>query len=233
MDPTAPVDRATVLAIHDALCAAYDAPFPFFSTKDPTSELISALLSHRTKNRFSGQAYKQLRERFPTWPEVRDAPTAAVEEALAPCTWPEQKAPRIQAVLREIGERTDGTFDLYFLRDLPVPEARAWLESITGVGPKTSAATLLFSKLRIAALPVDSHHQRVTQRLGWSPKKMGPGPAHGPLAALMPEGWDAQTVYDHHEALMYHGQKCCYFQRPACERCPILAWCPTGQAGGG
>ena len=221
--------RTVVLEVHGALCAAYGAPFPFFRTKDPTNRLVSALLSHRTKNRQSGQAYQQLRARFPTWWQVRDAPTAEVEAALAPCTWPEQKAPRVQAVLREVGVRTNDTFDLAFLAQMPVADARRWLESITGVGPKTSAATLLFSQLRVPAMPVDSHHHRVAQRLGWIPARMGPGPAHAVLSALLPADWDAQTVYDHHEALMYHGQKCCFFHQPTCPRCPVLKHCPEGR----
>nr|WP_262908830.1 Fe-S cluster assembly protein HesB [Hymenobacter translucens] len=215
---------------HERLCAEYGAPFRYFSTKDPLSELISALLSHRTRNAESHRAYQQLRARFPTWEEVRDAPMAEVEAAISPCTWPEQKAPRIQAVLREIGSRCGGPCDLSFLADMPVREARAWLETISGVGPKTSAATLLFSNLRIPAMPVDSHHHRVAQRMALIGPKVGEGPAHALLEALLPEGWDAQQVYDHHEAFMFHGQKCCYFHSPACGRCVVLDLCPTGQA---
>ena len=224
--------RAKVLWVHGQLGATYEAPFAFFSTKDPLSELISALLSHRTKNADSHRAYQELRATFPTWEAVRDAPTEDVQHALRACTWPEQKAPRIQAVLREISQRcgTDAPCALDFLADMPIPEARAWLESIPGVGPKTSAATLLFSSLRIAAMPVDSHHHRVAQRLGLIGAKVGEGPAHKLLADLLPSDWDAQQVYDHHEALMFHGQKCCYFSAPACPRCPVLAQCPFGQA---
>jgi len=222
------------LLVHDRLCAEYGAPFRFFSTKDPLSELVSALLSHRTKNADSHRAYQQLRATFPSWEEVRDAPTAAVEEAIAACTWPEQKAPRIQAVLREIsrrcGDEQRPPCSLDFLAELPIVEARAWLESISGIGPKTSAATLLFSNLRIPAMPVDSHHHRVAQRLGLIGPKVGEGPAHALLAALLPPEWDAQQVYDHHEALMFHGQKCCYFHTPACGRCVVLDQCPFGQA---
>ena len=216
------------------LGAEYGAPFPFFSTKDPLSELISALLSHRTKNAESHRAYQQLTNALPTWQAVRDAPTAQVQALISPCTWPEQKAPRIQAVLHEIsrrcGDESRPPCSLDFLADLPIPEARTWLESIPGIGPKTSAATLLFSTLRIPAMPVDSHHHRVAQRLGLIGPKVGEGPAHALLSALLPPDWTAQQVYDHHEALMYHGQKCCYFQSPACPRCPVLASCPTGQA---
>jgi endonuclease-3 len=222
------------LLAHTRLCAEYGAPFLFFSTKDPLSELISALLSHRTKNADSHRAYQQLRATFPAWEYVRDAPTIDVQRALSACTWPEQKAPRIQAVLREISRRCGDEnlppCSLDFLAERPIPEARAWLETITGVGPKTSAATLLFSTLRLPAMPVDSHHHRVAQRLGLIGPKVGEGPAHSVLAAFLPPDWTAQQVYDHHEALMFHGQKCCYFHSPACGRCIMLDVCPVGQA---
>jgi endonuclease-3 len=230
MPPTPdPTSQAKALEVHDRLCAAYDCPVPFFSDKDPLSELVSALLSHRTKNRDSGRAFRQLRERFPTWEAVRDAPTAEVEVAIAPCTWPEQKAPRIQGVLQRITEE-HGELSLDFLAGLPVEDARRWLERFKGVGPKTSAATLLFSRLRMPALPVDSHHHRVAQRLGLLPDGMAVGPAHDVLADFVPSEWGAQQVYDHHEAFMLHGQRCCFWKKPACSRCPILDLCPTGQA---
>ena len=217
------------MLVHERLCAEYGCPIAFFHEMDPLSELVSSLLSHRTKNRDSGRAFKSLRARFPTWDAVPDASTAEVEEAIAAATWPEQKAPRIQAVLRAIGERA-GALSLDFLADLPVREARDWLEAIPGVGPKTSAAVLLFSRLRMPALPVDSHHHRVAIRLGLIPANVAVGPAHRLLEAQLPDGWNAQQVYDNHEALMLHGQRCCYWQEPACERCPVLDLCPTGQA---
>ena len=167
-DPDFAARQAKALLVHARLCAEYGAPFPFFSTKDPLSELVSALLSHRTKNADSHRAYQELHATLPTWEAVRDAPTPVVQHAIRACTWPEQKAPRIQAVLREISQRcgTDAPCALDFLAAMPVAEARAWLESLPGVGPKTSAATLLFSTLRIPAMPVDSHHHRVAPTPG-------------------------------------------------------------------
>ena len=221
--------KEKALVVHERLCREYGCPIAYFHSLDPLSELVSSMLSHRTKNRDSGRAFKQLRARFPTWEAVRDAPTPNVQEAIAAVTWPEQKAPRIQQALRLITER-HGALTLDFLADLPVPDARAWLEGIAGVGPKTSAAVLLFSRLRRPALPVDSHHHRVAQRLALIPPNVAVGPAHRLLEAQLPEGWSAQQVYDNHEALMLHGQRCCYFREPACERCPVLAVCPTGLA---
>lgn len=222
--------RTLAMLVHERLCAAYGCPIPFFHELDPLSELVSSLLSHSTRNADSGRAYKQLRARFPTWESVRDATTAEVEACLAPCTWPEQKAPRLQQVLRAIGERRDGELSLDFLADWPVIEAREWLEELPGVGPKTSAATLLFSRLRKPALPVDSHHHRVAVRLGLIPANVAVGPSHAILEAQLPADWSAQQVYDNHEALMLHGQRCCFARNPACPRCPALDLCDFGQA---
>lgn len=221
--------RRKALLVHERLCAAYGCPIPYFHDLDPLSELVSSLLSHRTRNADSGRAFKELRNRFAGWEAVRDAPTAAVQDAIAAVTWPELKAPRIQQILRLIGERRGGELSLDFLAALSVPDARAWLEQLPGVGPKTSAAVLAFSNLRKPALPVDSHHHRVAQRLGLIGPKVDVGPAHAILAAQLPPDWDAQRVYDNHEALMLHGQRCCYFTGPACQRCPVLDLCPHGQ----
>jgi len=228
MNPELQDLKEKALAIHERLCGVYGCPIPYFHSLDPLSELISSLLSHRTRNADSGRAFKALRARFSDWRALMNAPTEEVEATIEGVTWPEQKAPRLQAVLRAVEER-HGSLSLNFLKDLPVAEARAWLESIPGIGPKTSAAVLSFSVLRKAALPVDSHHHRVAQRTGLIPQSVAVGPSHAALAALLPEDWDAQQVYDHHEVMMLHGQRCCFFKNPACGRCAVLDLCPTGQ----
>ena len=218
-----------MLAIQARLCEEYGCPIAYFHSLDPLSELVSALLSHRTKNKDSGKAFKQLKARFPTWENVREAKTADVQQAIAPCTWPEQKAPRRQQVLRKI-TADRGELSLAFLEDLPVIAARDRLETLTGVGPKTSAAVLSISTLRKTALPVDSHHHRVALRTGLIPSKVSVGPSHKILEAQLPKDWSAQQVYDNHEVLMLHGQRCCYYRQPECDRCPILYLCAHGQA---
>ena len=212
------------LEVQQRLCALYHCPIPFFAERDPLSELVSSLLSHRTKNRDSAIAYQHLRQRFPTWAGVRDADEDAVRALIRSATWPEQKAPRIQAVLRRITE-LKGELSLSFLANLTVPLAREWLEQLPGVGPKTSAATLLFSNLRRPALPVDSHHYRVAVRVGLIARSTSLTAAHRKLEGMLPVGWDAQHVYDHHEVMMLHGQRCCFYERPACERCPLREVC--------
>ncbi len=221
--------RDKALEIHHRLCQTYHCPISYFHTLDPLSELVSSLLSHRTRNADSGAAFKALRARFPEWAEVTAAPTAEVEAAIARATWPEQKAPRIQAILRAIQAERDA-LSLDFLGEMTVEAARAWLERLPGVGPKTSAAVLSFSSLRRPALPVDSHHHRVAARTGLIPENLAVGPSHRVLEAQLPPDWDAQQIYDNHEVLMLHGQRCCFFRKPACARCPLLDLCPEGQA---
>jgi endonuclease-3 len=218
-----------VVLVHRALCETYGCPIPYFHELDPLSELIASLLSHRTRNHDSGQAFHQLRARYATWEAVRDAPVDDLQEAVSAVTWPEQKAPRIQQVLRMITELR-GELNLDFLGEMDVPEAREWLEDLPGVGPKTSAAVLSFSRLRRRALPVDSHHHRVAIRIGLIPPKMDLGTAHAVLEAQLPESWSPQEVYDNHEVLMLHGQRCCFPQNPACHRCPVLSMCAYGQS---
>ena len=220
--------REKLLEAHARLCREYACPIAYFHDLDPLDELVSALLSHRTKNADSGRAFRQLRAKFPTLDAVLAAPTEEIEAVIAPVTWPEQKAPRIQAVLSAILEK-HGALSLDFLGEMEVSAARAWLEAIPGVGPKTSAATLSFSRLRMRALPVDSHHHRVACRLEIIPKSLSVGPSHAVLEAMLPPNWDAQTVYDNHEILMLHGQRVCFHHSPACQKCVLLDLCPTGQ----
>jgi endonuclease-3 len=61
---------------------------------------------------------------------------------------------------------------------MEVTEARQWLESMPGVGPKTSAAVISFSNLRGKAMPVDSHHFRVAVRLGIIDERIGEARSH-------------------------------------------------------
>ncbi len=218
-----------VLQVHRLMATVYGSGIKYFHDLDPLSELVSSLLSHRTKNSQSAKAFYNLINTFGSWEAVRDAPTAALEEAIKPCTWPEQKAPRIQQVLCDI-TADKGSLSLNFLSGMEAAEAREWLEALPGVGPKTSAAVLSFSTLRGKALPVDSHHFRVAWRLGIIPEKIGEGKANRVLEALLPADFSAQDVYDNHQLMMKHGQQICHHHRPECERCILVDICPTGQA---
>jgi len=192
-----------------------------WSKKDPLSMLVDIILSHRTRDEQTAAAYDNLLKRFGSWEAMRDAPTSEVQETIANVNWPEVKAPRLQALMRRITEER-GELNLDFLRDIPVEEGAAWLNRLEGVGPKTTAAVLLFSS-RKPILPVDTHVHRVSIRLGLIGKKVTADNAHALLQALLPN--DPQTIYNFHKALLRHGQRICVYDRPRCEKCILTDLC--------
>jgi endonuclease-3 len=192
-----------------------------FSKKDPMSMLVDILLSHRTRDEQTAAGYANLLKRFGSWEGVRDAPTVEVEEAIANVSFPEIKAPRIQAIMRQITEER-GNLNLDFLCSLSVEEASAWLDRFEGVGPKTIACVLLFT-CQMPILPVDVHVHRTSIRIGFIGKRVTADNAHALLQALLPH--DAQTIYNFHKGLLRLGQRICVYDHPRCNRCPLTDLC--------
>ena len=177
------------------------------------------ILSQNTNDRNRDAAFETLRSKFPTWEEVRDAPVAAVIDAIRTAGLANQKGPRIQAVLREItAER--GSLDLGFLAEMELEEARAWLTHFKGVGPKTAAIVLLFSLGR-AAFPVDTHVYRVTGRIGLRPLNMSVEQAHVHLEAVFPP----EEYGPAHLNIIRLGREICQARKPVCPACPLNDIC--------
>lgn len=190
---------------------------------DAVSELVLTILSQNTSDANSGRAFMRLKQRFPTWEAVMEAPLEEIEAAIAVGGLAKQKAPRIKASLQAVYEACGG-WDLDFLQDLPLDEAKAWLRGLKGVGPKTAACVLMFALGR-PALPVDTHVHRVAQRLGLVPPKASAEKAHDLLESMLAP----DEVYPFHILLIKHGRRLCRAQRPLCEECPLLDGCPHGR----
>ncbi len=193
---------------------------PQQASNAPIFELVLTLLSQHTSDRNSGQAMHRLIERFPTWDAVVEAPVSEVEDAIRPGGLAPTKSKRLQALLAEVKSRVPD-WDLQFLRGMPLEDAKAWLTSIPGVGPKTAACVLLFA-LERPALPVDTHVERVSKRLGLVPLKMPADKAHAVLEATL----EADEVYAFHVDLIQHGRRTCHARGPKCEVCPLESRCP-------
>lgn len=206
------------LRVHERLLEHYGQP-TWRNPLPAVDELVSTILSQNTNDVNRDRAFEALRAKFPTWEDVRDAPTEAVIAAIRPAGLANQKGPRLQQVLRAItAER--GALDLQFLKELPVDEARAWLTRFNGVGPKTAAIVLLFSLGR-PAFPVDTHVHRVTGRLGLRPEKMSADDAHAYFEKLLPP----ETYYAAHLNLIRHGREVCHARNPDCENCVLKRMC--------
>ncbi len=206
------------LQVHQALLDYFGYP-EWPHPAPPVDELISTILSQNTNDTNRDRAFQALRRRFPSWEAVRDADPQDVVDAIRPAGLANQKGPRIQHVLREI-TRQRGSLDLDFLAGLPPDEAKGWLQSFKGVGPKTASIVMLFSFGK-PAFPVDTHIYRVTGRLGLRPARMSVEQAHEWLACLFP----AEAYYALHLNLIRLGREICHARKPDCPRCPLQAWC--------
>jgi endonuclease-3 len=196
---------------------------------DPMSELIGTILSQNTSDTNSGRAFTLLLARFPTWESLLGADPMAIAEAIRVGGLARIKAPRIKAVAEEVWARLGSLrqaqgrpFDLSFLAEMPLAEAKAWLRSLPGVGPKTAACVLLFALGR-PALPVDTHVYRVARRLGLVAPRVGAAEAHELLEGMLAP----DEVYPFHMSLIKHGRRVCKAQRPLCSQCVLAHGCPS------
>jgi endonuclease III len=215
--------RRRVTAIRDRLREVYGIPL-MAPHKQPLDELILTVLSQSTNDRNRDVAYERLRERFPSWEAVLNAPVEEVEEAIRPGGISKVKSERIQAILRAIDARAGGTesLDLGWLRDVSVPEGQAYLTSLPGVGRKTAACVLLFA-YGLHDVPVDTHVSRVGMRL----HLLRPGAPfeelHDQMLAITAPGEELEL----HVNLLRHGRRTCHARRPDCPGCALRRACPS------
>ncbi|MEX2431624.1 MAG: endonuclease III [Dehalococcoidia bacterium] len=201
--------------------SAYFGPVQWGPRLDGTSELVWTILSQHTSDLNAGRAFESLTARYPTWQEVVDAPTAELAGVIRHGGLAQQKAPRIQQVLRTLQEKTGG-YDIAFLGGMPMEEAKAWLQALPGVGPKTAGVVLSFA-IGMPAMAVDTHIHRVSRRLALIGPKVTADEAHDILErSIAPE-----RVWAFHVYLITHGRQVCKAQRPLCHACVLAERCPA------
>ena len=195
---------------------------------DPLGGLVGTILSQHTSDTNSGRAYKQLVTTFPTWEDVRDAPTVKIVEAIKCGGLANIKSVRIQDVLYTLTEKQQeqgetNTLTEYLFDELArrsTEEAWRYLRELPGVGPKTAACVLMFNLDR-PAFPIDTHVHRVSKRLGLIGNRVSAEQAHDIFDEIVPPEW----VYPLHINLIQHGRQICHAQRPECTRCPLFSEC--------
>ena len=208
-----------VRAIRKRLAEVYGVPV-MAPHQDALGELVLTVLSQSTNDRNRDVAFLRLRDRFPTWEAVRDAPVDEIEEAIRPGGISKVKSVRIKAILEMIGD----DLDLSWMRDAPIEESRDYLVALPGVGRKTAACVLLFA-YGLREVPVDTHVSRVGGRLGILPVKAPFEKLHDEMLRISPPG----TELELHVNLLRHGRRTCHAQRPACARCDLRRMCPSAE----
>ena len=205
--------------VYDLLAERYGKP-ERRARLDGVSELVWTILSQHTSDLNAERAFAALSDRYPTWESAMSAPEADLVETIRGGGLARQKAPRIQQALRSVRDRAGG-FDIGFLANLPLEEAKAWLREIPGVGPKTAGVVLSFA-MDQPAMAVDTHVHRVAKRLALIGPKVTADAAHDVLErAVAPDRTLHLHIY-----LITHGRRVCKARRPLCAACPLAERCP-------
>jgi endonuclease-3 len=222
--------RRRFRAIRDRLRLVYGVPLAE-PHGHPIAELILTVLSQSTNDRNRDVAYLALRERFPEWTDVRDAPVDEIEEAIRPGGISKVKSARIKSILQAITDTAPALapslapgheLSLDWLAGQPVKGAQDYLTSLPGVGRKTAACVLLFA-LGMRDVPVDTHVSRVGTRLGLFRPGAPFEEMHDTMLDLTPAGEELEF----HLNLLRHGRRTCHARHPDCAGCALQKMCPS------
>jgi len=194
------------------------------SNRGPFQTLIVTIISQNTANKSTAKAFENLSNQFQITPEaLANAEKSEIEECLKVAGLYRNKAKTIKRVSKIIIENYQG--DLTQVLSMPFEEARKALLQLPGVGPKTADVVLLFCAEK-PTIPVDTHVNRVSKRLGLAPK-------NGDYEAIRKS---LQKLYDPEDYLSIHillillGRKRCKARNPLCKQCPVNVLCPSRHA---
>ena len=176
---------------------------------DPFHLLIAVILSAQCTDKRVNLVTPPLFQRFPTPEALASASFDDVYPFVKSVSYPNAKTGHLIAMAQQLLARFDGE----------VPSDIDALMSLPGVGRKTAnvIASVVYDKPVIA---VDTHVFRVSHRLGLSDGKT-PYAVQQDLERHIPL---EQRAIAHHW-LILHGRYICTARKPACERCPLTAWC--------
>lgn len=199
----------------------FDIPSRTKLNRNPFRTLILTILSQATADSNSARAFRNLQRRFSITPEaLSQAEIADVENAIKVGGLYRNKARVIKAISRIILENNEGSLD--FIYSLPFENARKALLALPGVGPKTADIVLLFCAKK-STIPVDTHVNRVSKRLGLVPEKAD----YEGIRATLESHYSLEDYLDVHLLLISHGRQYCKAIKPLCKLCPVKALCPS------
>jgi endonuclease-3 len=206
---------ASAAVIARRLLAAYPQPKVALAHSSPLELLIATLLSAQCTDERVNRVTPALFARYPQPANYASAPTEEVERLIRPTGYYRQKARIITACCRRIHEEHGGT----------VPQELEALTQLPGVGRKT-ANLIRGSAFGLPAIVVDTHVQRVTQRLGLTQART-PERIERELMQTLPEAiWTPFSL-----AAILHGRSVCGARRPRCSDCPLEDLCPWPDKG--
>jgi len=197
----------------------FTSPKSITSNRNPFKTLIVTIISQNTAGKNTAKAFENLSKQFQITPEaLANAETNKIEECLKVAGLYRNKAKTIKQVSEIIMENFQG--DLTQVLSMPFEEARKALLQLPGVGPKTADVVLLFCA-ETPTIPVDTHVNRVSKRLGLAPK-------NGDYEAIrksLQELYDPKDYLSIHILLISLGRIYCKARNPLCRQCPVNMLC--------
>lgn len=193
------------------------------SNRNLFQTLIKTVLSQATADKNTHRAFRNLSTRFPITPKaLANADVREIEKAIMVAGLYKNKSKVIRNLSHIILEDFDGSMD--FIYSMSFEEARKMLLHLPGVGPKTADVVLLFCTDK-PTIPIDTHVNRVSKRLGLVPPHASYETTRQALQSLyMPK--DYLPV---HLLLISLGRKYCRARKPLCKPCSLNELCPTKQ----
>jgi endonuclease-3 len=174
--------------------------------------IVATVLSAQSTDVAVNLVTPALFTRWPTPEALAKAPVADVEDALKRLGMFRQKAKNIVGLASKLVGEHGGQ----------VPKTLAELVSLPGVGRKTANVVLGVAFGTPEGVVVDTHVQRISQRLGWT-QNTTPEKIEQELMQRFPRSvWDPLS-----HTLIFHGRRVCTAVRPACAACAVNTDCPS------
>ena len=174
--------------------------------------ILATVLSAQSTDVMVNKITPELFERWPTPQALANAEPAQVEQVLSKIGMFRQKTKNVIGLSKLLLEKHGGE----------VPRTLTELVQLPGVGRKTANVVLGVAFGTPEGVVVDTHVQRISQRLGWT-KHTEPPEIEQDLMALFPRSdWDMLS-----HTLIFHGRRICAARKPACAACPVSAECPS------
>lgn len=211
----------SAITVLEILKDTLDAPSMVKVKDDPYETLVITIISQNTADTNTERAFGQLKKRFKITPQaLAEAPLAEIEECIKVGGLYKNKAQTIQTASKTILEKFQGSLNP--ILSLTTEEARKTLMEMPGVGPKTADVVLLFSANQ-PTIPVDTHVNRVSKRLGLSPQD---GDYEAVRVSLQSK-FEVKDYLAVHLMLIALGRKFCKAHSPHCNMCPVKDCCPS------
>ncbi len=187
----------------------------------PFETLIATIISQNTTDVNTKRAFENLSKQFEVNPKtLAKAEMFRLEDCLRIAGLCKSKAKAIKSVSKVIVEKFGGS--LGPVLSLPLEKARKTLLELHGVGPKTADVVLLFSANK-PTVPVDTHVNRVSKRLGFARLEGN----YEAVRLSLQEIFEPNDYLTLHLLLISLGRKYCKARKPLCNICPVNNYCPS------